>query len=181
MLGKNENINILYAEKHTKFGKEKFINSISIKTDIKEKNIKNNNTIANKWLINKFNNCLYNAFITLFYFTICPFINELISDNLTDLKDLSDLIIKLSKEVNDKNYNDIIIFLQKNNYDVNNKLIDQIVSENDESKKTDLINQLKNDIGIDFTSSGYAAQLFSIFRNNNYFCFRENKTSECII
>ena len=78
LLGKNENINILYAEKHTKFGKEKFINSIRFKTDIKENNIKNNNTISNKWLINKFNNCRYNTFIILFYFTISPFINDYI-------------------------------------------------------------------------------------------------------
>ena len=48
---------------------------------------------------------------------------------------LNELIIKLSKEVNDKNYYDIIIFLQKNNYDVNNKLIDQIVREQDENLK----------------------------------------------
>ena len=48
---------------------------------------------------------------------------------------LNELIIKLSKEVNDKNYNDIIIFFQKNNYDVNNKLIDQIVREQDENLK----------------------------------------------
>ena len=139
VLGKNENVNILFAEKNTKFGMEKFTNEIRIKNDINENNNKNNNTIANKWLINKFNNCRYNAFITLFYFTISPFINDLISDNMADIKEPNDLIIKLSKEVSDKNYNDIIIFLQKNNYDVNNKLIDQIVRENDEDKKANLI------------------------------------------
>ena len=36
------------------------------------------------------------------------------------------LILKLSQEVNIKNYLDIITFLQKNKYDINNKLIDQI-------------------------------------------------------
>ena len=30
-------------------------------------------------------------------------------------------------------------------------------------------------------SSDYVAQLFSIFNNNEYFCFGESKTSECII
>ena len=97
LLGKNENINILFAEKHTKFGKEKYTNNPRIKTEFAEQNLKNNNSIATKWLINKFNICRYNAFITLFYFTIYPFINELISDNLTDLKDLSYLIVSLSK------------------------------------------------------------------------------------
>ena len=101
LFGRNENINILYAQKQTKFGKKKFNNNISLKTDIKENNIKNNDIIANKWLINKFNNCRCNAFISLF-FTISPFINELISDNLTDLKELSNLIINLSKEFNEK-------------------------------------------------------------------------------
>ena len=68
--------------------------------------------------------------------------------------ELKGLIIKLSKEVNDKNYNDIIIFFQKNNYDVNNKLIDQIVREYDENLKSNLISKLQNDTGIDFTSTG---------------------------
>ena len=36
-------------------------------------------------------------------------------------------------------------------------------------------------LSIDFTSSGYAAQLFSIFSNNLYFCVKENKEYECII
>ena len=31
------------------------------------------------------------------------------------------------------------------------------------------------------TSSGYVAQLFSVFNNNETFCFKESKTSECII
>ena len=163
LLGKNENINILFAEKHTKFGKEKYTNTPQIKTEITEQKLKDNNSIATKWLINKFNNCRYNSFITLFYFTISPFIEDLNEENIKDLKMLNELIIKLSKEVNDKNYNDIIIFFQKNNYDVNNKLIDQIVKEYDENLKSNLISKLQNDTGIDFTSTGYAVQLFSIF------------------
>ena len=178
MLGKNENINIFFAKKHTKFGKEKFTNNSQIKTEFTEHNLKNNNSIATKWLINKSNNCRYNAFISLFYFTISPFIDNLNEENI---KDLNELIIKLSKEVNDKNYNDIIIFFQKNNYDVNNKLIDQLVKEYDENLKSNLISKLQNDTGIDFTSTGYAVQLFSIFKNNKYFCFLESKTSEYII
>ena len=112
-LGKNENINILYAEKHTKFGKEKFTNSSQIKTEYKDNNLKVTNNITNKWLINKLNNCRYNAFITLFYFTISPFLYNLNEENIKDLKSLNDLIIKLSKEVNDKNYDDIIIFFKR--------------------------------------------------------------------
>ena len=44
-----------------------------------------------------------------------------------------------------------------------------------------MINILKIDDEIDFSSSGYAAQLFSIFNNNNLFCFGVNKSSECIL
>ena len=52
-----------------------------------------------------------------------------------EVKGLNKLILKLSQEVNIKNYLDIITFLQKNKYDVNNKLIDQIIKEQDEKKR----------------------------------------------
>ena len=138
-------------------------------------------TIADKWLIQKGNNCRQNAFITLFYFTISPFLSLIKIKNLNLLNELNDLIIKLSENINDKNYYDIIIFLQKNKFDSNNAKIDEIINEEDELKKEELIEKLKIDDTIDFTSSGYAAQLFSIFSNNLYFCVKENKEYECII
>ena len=70
LLGKNENINILFAKKTTKFGKDKFDNNILFKAE----NINNKRNISESWLINKYNNCRYNAFITIFYFIISPFI-----------------------------------------------------------------------------------------------------------
>ena len=90
-------------------------------------------------------------------------------------------ILNLSLDINDNNYNEIIIFLQKNKFDVNNTKIDEIIKEKDEIKKEQLIKQLKFDDSIDFTSSGNAAQLFSIFNNNLDFCLKENKTTECIL
>ena len=60
LLGKNENINILFTKKLTKFGKEKFTNNSQIKTEFTEHNLKNNKSIPTKWLINKSNNCRYN-------------------------------------------------------------------------------------------------------------------------
>ena len=36
------------------------------------------NKEPNKWLIQKGNNCRYNAFITLFYFTNTPFFKKII-------------------------------------------------------------------------------------------------------
>ena len=45
---------------------------------------------------------------------------------------LNDLILKLSKEINEKNYNEIIVFLQKNKQDTNNSKIDAIINEEDD-------------------------------------------------
>ena len=70
---------------------------------------------------------------------------------------MNDLILKLSKEVNEKNYIDIIIFIQKNKFDTNNSLIGQIINEDDEEKKASLINQMNTYTAVDFNSSGYTA------------------------
>ena len=40
---------------------------------------------------------------------------------------------------------------------------------------------MNNDNSIDFNSSGYAAQLFSLFKNNEQFCIIESKNTECIL
>ena len=85
------------------------INLITIFLFIPE-NINNKRNISESWLINKYNNCRYNAFISLFYFTISPFIYNIVNENIKDLKELNELIIRLSKDVNDKNYNEIVIF-----------------------------------------------------------------------
>ena len=58
--------------------------------------------------------------------------------------------------MNYKNYYEIIIFFQKNKFDSNNAKIDEIIKEEDETKKEELIKQLKIDNTIDFASSGYA-------------------------
>ena len=53
------------------------------------------------------------------------------------------MILKLSEEVNDKNYYDIIIFLQKYKFDSNNLKIDEIINEREETKKEILIKNLQ--------------------------------------
>ena len=182
LLGKNENINILNSMKNTKFGLEKYqINLNKPSTNIN--NLQDKKTVEMKkpnisetWLIQKGNNCRYNSFITIFYFTISSFITNIKDKKLIYLNELNELILKLSKEVNEKNYIDIIIFLQKNKFDSNNSLIDQIINEDDEEKKKILINQINADTYIDF-----AAQLLSIFKNIDYFCIKESKSTECIL
>ena len=129
----------------------------------------------------KIYNCRYNAFITLFYFVYSSFIKNIKDENCKLLIELNDLIIKLSKDVNDKNYYDIVIFLQKNKFDSNNYLIDEIINEEDDDKKADLIKKLDNNISIDTYSSGYVAQLFTVFKKIVYFNLIEKKYSECIL
>ena len=94
---------------------------------------------------------------------------------------MNDLAIKLAKDVNENNYINNIIFIQKNKFDTNTSLIDQIINEDDEEKKASLINQMDTYTAVDFNSSGYAAQLFSMFRNILYFCIKESKLTECIL
>ena len=97
------------------------------------------------------------------YFTITPFIYSLRDKNL-----------KLLNKLNLSNYiNDIIIFLQKNKFDSNNAENIEIIQEQDEIKY--LIKKLKIDDNIDFSSSGYAAQLFSIFNIMIIFASRKIK------
>mgnify|MGYP007070125749 FL=1 len=80
-LSKNENINVLYNSKLTKFGTEKYTNIDKIEEGKDNNNESNHienlseDTEPNKWLVQKGNNCRYNAFITLFYLTISPFVN----------------------------------------------------------------------------------------------------------
>jgi hypothetical protein len=86
---------------------------------------------------------------------------------------MNNLIIKLTEEVNDKNYMDIVIYLQKHKYDTNNFIIDNIIKEEDPEKKTLLIDKMNKNSDIDTTSSGYINQLFSLFNNNENFCLKE--------
>ena len=48
-------------------------------------------------------------------------------------------------------------------------------------KKFDYINNLNKLTSVDMTSSGYIERLFSVFNNNDSFCFKESKISEGII
>ena len=97
---------------------------------------KEKKSIVNGWLIQRFNNCRYNAFITLFHFVYSSFIKELKDDNINKfLIELNEMIIKLSNDISDKNYYDIIFFLQKNKFDSNNYLIDEIIKKKMKKKK----------------------------------------------
>ena len=130
--------NVLYESKHTKFSLEKCNNDIYKKTDIKEKSkskIDRKLNISEKCLIQKANNCRYNAYITLFYFTISPYLIQLKDENLSKLNQLNELILKLADNVNEENYYNIIVFLQKNKSDSNNKKIDEIINECDWKKE----------------------------------------------
>ena len=125
ILSKNENKNILFESKYTKFGINKYslvITNLPNKegnnpTNIRE--IEKKLDISKKWLVQQANNCRYNAFSTLFYFTISPFLYNLKDNKLVKLNELNELILNLEKDANELNYSNIIIFLQKNKFDTN--------------------------------------------------------------
>ena len=58
--------------------------------------------ISQKWLVQKANNWRYNAYITLFYFTISPFLSSLKDPRLVNFNKLNDLILKLSENLMEK-------------------------------------------------------------------------------
>ena len=89
ILNKNENINVAFKPKKTKFGIEKY----KKKPKKKLYNESKEYTIADKWLINKGNNCRYNDFITMSYFNISPFLYNLNDNNFQLLNKLNDLIL----------------------------------------------------------------------------------------
>ena len=111
-------LNILNNMKKTKFGLEKYQLNLNKTFNIinkeEEKTVEQKKlNISEQWLIQKGNNCRYNSFITIFYFTISSFITNIKDKKLIFLNELNELILKLSKEVNEKNYIDIIIFWKK--------------------------------------------------------------------
>ena len=83
-------------------------------------------------MIQKGNNCRYNAFITFIYFTISPYLKSI---NDIQLVKLNDLILELSENVTERNYYNIIIFIQKNKFESNNEKIDEIIRETNKEKK----------------------------------------------
>ena len=129
ILAKNTNVNIVYFQKTTKFGQNKFNYDYT-----KENKLTNTEVVEKKLDISQ----------------VCIKDNE---EHITmQLKELNNLIIKLSEDINDKNYFDIVIYLQKNKYDTNNFMIDTIINEEDEEKKLLLIDKMNKNIDIDTTS-----------------------------
>ena len=82
IIGIIENINILYAEKGTKFHKEKFLGYNALNIDNKPR------TTAEKRSTNQLHNRRHNSFITIFYFIISPFIYQIEDNILNNLKNL---------------------------------------------------------------------------------------------
>ena len=81
--------------------------------------------------------CLYYSFLFYYIFTISLYLVQLKDENLSNLNQLNELILKLADNVNEENYYNIIVivFLQKNKFDSNNKKIDEIINIHDEKKK----------------------------------------------
>ena len=178
-LSKNENKNILYYSKYTKFKEKKYnyLNNRELQNSTPKKKI----TINENWLVNKGFNCRYISFVTIYYFNFLSYINNLQGDKFKNLKKLNDLVLKLSQDVNINNLNSIIEFFQKNKYDIDNDLLDKIKKETDKRKLPKLIDQLKNNTKINYYSSGYICSLFNIFADLDNFCIVEKKFEECVL
>ena len=125
ILVKNQNKNIKFYAKFTKFGINKYnerkYNSYLLPQDIfikfiedKQSNNINkiikmrdnnilqeiNNAIVDLWLKYNNNNCRYTTFITLYYFKFSNFIDLLNGKEFSDLKELNSLILKLFDNYN---------------------------------------------------------------------------------
>ena len=199
-LGENNNSNILYMEKLTKFKREKYINNneenfqnineednVNIlnsalnNINLNEENNNNNLTIKEVWLTNNNNlYCRYNSFITIFYFFISSYISDKLDKKFTFLHQLNKLILDLVDDVSDAKLKKIIEFFQKNEFDSNNALLDNIKNYHDEIQKIDLINNYKNR-NIDYNSTGYVVELFKLFKDIKNFCIVEKKYTKCIL
>ena len=96
-----------------------------------------------------------------------------ISQEWINLKELNNLIIRLSVEVNEK-ITLIQLYITKK-YDSNNFnfIINKIINEEDEEKKLLLMDKMNKNNDIDSISLDYINQLFSIFNNNENFCLKE--------
>ena len=111
----------------------------------------------------------------MFYFIICPYIYNNKQYINSKLECVSNLILDLSKNVNNNNFYTIVKFFQENKFYSNNKLIDIIKTEKNEKKLELLINNYNNNKNIDYYSSGYVVELFRIFYNDYNFCIKKIK------
>ena len=199
-LGENNNNNILYMEKLTKFKREKYINykeenkknineedNVNIldsalnNINLNDENNNNNLTICEVWLTNNNNlYCRYNSFITIFYFCISSYISDKLDNEYTLLHHLNKLILELVDDVNETNLKKIIEFFQKNEFNSNNALLDKIKYCHSDIQKIDLINNYKNR-NIDYNSTGYVVELFKLFNDIKNFCIVEKKYTKCIL
>ena len=200
-LSKNENKNIKYYSKYTKFGNKKYNNNKLLRESSNNKINHDNNIIKpfpkkinETWLINRGENCRYICFTTLYYFIFLSYINKKKETDYINLKYLNELVLKLSENVDNRYMNDIIEFFQINKYDIDNKLLDEINELNEkllnsnsqqneltEQKRNKLINNLKNNYNINYYSSGYITALFNIFKNLEDFCIVEKKFEFCTL
>ena len=200
LLKNNQNKNIKFISKTTKFGALKYNernsdnnkgiflnNSNNIFNNKKNINIKlayklkTEYNITEKLLEFNNNNCRYTTFITIYYFIFSDFIDNLKGIEYKDLNMLNRLILDLVEDVKPENYNKIVEFLQNNGYDTNNELIDKCLYENNDLKKIKLLNDIKTNTKVDFKSKGSICQLFKLFNNKKEFCIIENKKDYCLL
>lgn len=160
-LTNNTNNNFLIKSKKTKFNTENY-NEKQFSYNI----IKNNKIIKNfRWLSYNENSCRYDVFIAFYTFYIFDFMSKNYLLLNFRLKEIHDIISEIKKKP----------ILEKRNmfwkYCIDKK-IDILETEINDSNII-----INNDFGI----NGFIIQLFSIFKNIEYFCIKEKRLELCQI
>ena len=152
--------------KFTKFGLEKFteINYEKYKT-IANLKYKNMNLTAYKWLKYSSNSCRYDTFSFIYNFCLSNFINSNLDKLNNKIKEINDIMLKLFDKPDNQNRNILWKYCINNKIDINETSIDN--------------KNLIVDKG--YGREGYIIQLFSIFRNNEYFCIKERRKETCLL
>ena len=164
-LTKNTEKNIEYISHKTKFGTEKYTeNNFKLNLNLK---LNNDNIIPTDfiWLKNNNNSCRYDVFITLYIFCLFDYLEDnfiLLNDQL---KDIQKLMRILKNDPNEHNKSMIWNYFILKQIDISTTEIDN-----------------KNIIvETGFGISGYVVQLLKIFKNNTYFCLKEQRHEKCEI
>ena len=152
--------NILFKDKKTKFGLEKYIEKSYKLKKLKNKNFVTNKQTTNfKWLVYRNNSCRYDVFSTFYIFCIYDYMNEDIKEMGGILQNIHNLMTQI------KNNPGQVVIKELWKYCIQHKI---------DIERTE-INNINNIVESGFGINGTIVQSFSIFKNNKHFCISEER------
>ena len=144
--------------KFTKFGLEKFTEKKYNKNKTAANIISKNITLTEyKWLKYASNSCRYDTFSFIYNFCLSNFINANLDKFDNNIKSINEIMLKIFNKPDNQNRNLLWKFCINNKIDINETSIEN---------KNIIIDK-------GFDRQGFIIQLFSIFRNNDFFCIKE--------